>query len=292
MKSTRAMACTLLASMAASAAAAPVSWWRGDGDATDAVGSNHGTLLWGTYAPGVHGQAFAFDGSIGVVNVPDAPSLRLGSSLTIEATIKPLMYTGFLGGMILFRGDDRTGHDPYFMRLLPDGRLEFGIDNAQGTRAQLQSQLIPLDEFTYVVGALDGATGRMELRVNGVTVASTFTNVRPLLQLDPARNPGLAIGNHNRYPPFPYNIPFHGLIDQVRLHDAFLIPGDANYDGVVSLQDFNRLAGNFGTSGREWAQGDFNGDAAVTLADFNILAAHFGIAASIEGPTAADWSAL
>jgi hypothetical protein len=152
--------------------------------------------------------------------------------------------------------------------------------------------VIPLEEFTYVAGALDGATGRMELRVNGVAVASTFTDVRPLLELDPARNPGLAIGNHNRYPPFPYNIPFHGVIDQVRLHDAFLIPGDANYDGVVNLQDFNRVAANFGAGDREWTQGDFTGDAAVDLADFNILAAHFGLAASADGPTARDWAAL
>jgi hypothetical protein len=41
-------------------------WWKADGDATDAVGADDGTLLFGaTFGPGVNGvdQAFAFDGS-------------------------------------------------------------------------------------------------------------------------------------------------------------------------------------------------------------------------------------
>src|SRR5262245_65255486 len=52
-----------------------VSWWRGEGNATDAQGVNHGTLVGGvTFAPGQVGQAFSFDGT-GRVNVPDAPVL-------------------------------------------------------------------------------------------------------------------------------------------------------------------------------------------------------------------------
>jgi hypothetical protein len=51
--------------------------------------------------------------------------------------------------------------------------------------------------------------------------------------------------------------------------------GDANLDGDVDLEDFNRLAGNFGT-GTLWSQGDFNFDGAVGLFDFNRLAGQFG----------------
>jgi probable HAF family extracellular repeat protein len=56
----------------------------------------------------------------------------------------------------------------------------------------------------------------------------------------------------------------------------FFLNGDANRDGVVNLQDFNRLAANFGQSNRDFTQGDFNYDTLVNLADFNILAARFG----------------
>jgi len=54
------------------------------------------------------------------------------------------------------------------------------------------------------------------------------------------------------------------------------LPGDANFDGAVNLQDFNILASNFGTTDRFWYQGDFNGDLRVNLQDFNLLAGHFG----------------
>jgi hypothetical protein len=55
--------------------------------------------------------------------------------------------------------------------------------------------------------------------------------------------------------------------------------GDANLDRIVNLNDFNRIAANFGASGAHWHQGNFNYDASVNLDDFNLLAAHFGGAA-------------
>ncbi|HRK32136.1 MAG TPA: PEP-CTERM sorting domain-containing protein [Tepidisphaeraceae bacterium] len=58
--------------------------------------------------------------------------------------------------------------------------------------------------------------------------------------------------------------------------------GDADLSGVVSLDDFTRLAGAFGT-GTEWSQGDFNYDGAVDLNDFTALAANFGLSAADLG---------
>jgi hypothetical protein len=69
--------------------------------------------------------------------------------------------------------------------------------------------------------------------------------------------------------------------------------GDANFDRVVNLADFNRLASNFGQSGMYWSDGDFNNDGFVNLIDFNMLAAQFGLVASLpNGPTPQDWAAL
>ena len=59
------------------------------------------------------------------------------------------------------------------------------------------------------------------------------------------------------------------LIRQTRL-------GDANLDGSVNLADFNRLAGNFGLSGKLWIDGDFNYDDSVNLGDFNALGGNYG----------------
>jgi hypothetical protein len=68
-----------------------VSWWRAEGDASDEVNGNSGTLFNGaTFAPGEVGQAFAFNGGDNYVEVPDSPVLRLTNELTIEFWVKRL----------------------------------------------------------------------------------------------------------------------------------------------------------------------------------------------------------
>src|ERR1041385_7418950 len=107
-----------------------VAWWRGNGDATDSSGNGHdGTLEGGMgFTAGVYGQAFAA-GSNKRAYVPDSPAFRL-SSLTIGAWANPkLRWLASLTGSSLtigawanpsqvaynffFRGDNRTGLDPY-----------------------------------------------------------------------------------------------------------------------------------------------------------------------------------
>ena len=78
--------------------------------------------------------------------------------------------------------------------------------------------------------------------------------------------------------------------------DAVLIRftrfGDANLDGTVNLQDFNRLASNFGSTNGFWHQGDFNYDGQVNLQDFNRLASNFGQSVSGPAVTPQDWASL
>jgi hypothetical protein len=63
---------------------------------------------------------------------------------------------------------------------------------------------------------------------------------------------------------------------------------------LVNLDDFNRLASSFGTTGKVWSQGNFDYDilGRVNLDDFNLLAGNFGLAAGPDGPTPEDWAAL
>ena len=53
---------------------------------------------------------------------------------------------------------------------------------------------------------------------------------------------------------------------------------DINQDGLVNIQDFSLLAGNFGKTGGAitTARADINGDGTVNLLDFSMLAAKFG----------------
>ena len=66
-----------------------VSWWAGDGSATDIQGNNNGTLINdATFAAGKVGQAFSFDGVDDFIQIPDAPDLT-PSSITLDAWVKP-----------------------------------------------------------------------------------------------------------------------------------------------------------------------------------------------------------
>ncbi|MFW6154985.1 MAG: aspartyl protease family protein [Planctomycetota bacterium] len=54
------------------------------------------------------------------------------------------------------------------------------------------------------------------------------------------------------------------------------LPGDANEDGRVDIDDFAILKKRFGTTGAAWCDGDFDGDGAVELDDFMLLKQNFG----------------
>ncbi len=56
-----------------------------------------------------------------------------------------------------------------------------------------------------------------------------------------------------------------------------VLPGDANFDGLVGLADLMALADNYGRlSGVSWRHGDFTDDGAAGLADLTVLADNYG----------------
>ena len=81
-------------------------------------------------------------------------------------------------------------------------------------------------------------------------------------------------------------------VDDTSLLMRYTRYGDANLDGQVNLQDFNRLASSFGAANGVWSQGDFNYDGNVNLQDFNRLASNFGLSAAGPTVTPEDWARL
>jgi len=55
----------------------------------------------------------------------------------------------------------------------------------------------------------------------------------------------------------------------------FVLRGDLNRDGIVSIADFITLASNFGKTNATYADGDVNYDGSVTIADFIELSSNF-----------------
>jgi len=65
-----------------------------------------------------------------------------------------------------------------------------------------------------------------------------------------------------------------------------LLPGDANSNNVIDIDDLNAVRNNFG-SGTTWQEGDFDGDNDVDIDELNLVRNNFGFDDYLTWPTAA-----
>jgi len=201
----------------------PISWWAGDGNAIDSISGNNGVLNGGvSYAFGNVDQAFSFNGTDGVVLIPDVNNLKITGSLSIAATIKiTALSTNGLDSKLVFRGDDRFGFDPYWIAVSPDGRLVWHIATSTDVLSEISAP-IAIGRFVSIVASLNDATGEMRLYLDGQLVASGTTTLRPFRDLDPTLHPAVAIGNTAS--PSLHPEPFNGLIDDVKIYNTVVTP--------------------------------------------------------------------
>ena len=63
------------------------------------------------------------------------------------------------------------------------------------------------------------------------------------------------------------------------------IPGDANFDGKVDINDLTIVLAHYNQTGATWATGDFLGNGRVDINDLTIVLAHYGqsLSASAAG---------
>jgi hypothetical protein len=205
----------------------------GDSSVLDSSGNGmHGSPVLGPTYRGavppsslVNSRSLEFDGITGSrIVVADNSIFELTHSLTLEAFIKaqPMVPGTGGGGDIVFRNDSRPGLDPYRLTVnQPGDQLVFAIVDENQNSASVQSP-IPYDTWLHVAGTLDDATGAMRLYINGNEVASTTTAIRPLGPLDPFSSPAISIGNDSTG---QYGECFHGFIDEVRISNVALGPG-------------------------------------------------------------------
>ena len=207
-----------------------VGWWPGNGNADDLVSGNNGTLVDVTFTNGVDGEAFVFDlaqnpgsGFTGV-RIPDQPAYALTNSLSIEGWVRP---TG-AGYVIFWRGDNRTGLDPYSLVMQGNNIVAFSITDPNNQSVSIFATLA-YNQWWHLAATLDGGTGTMSLYTNGVLAAQTNTTVRPLGSLVAADSPGIGIGNINDG---ANNFPFTGDINQISLYNRAL--GQAEIQGIYN----------------------------------------------------------
>jgi fibronectin type 3 domain-containing protein len=169
---------------------------------------NTGTIVGATWtAAGKFGSALAFNGTSSRVDIPDSPSLRLTTGMTLEAWVNP---TASPSG---WRDVVYKGNDNYYLEAsttsaaTPAGGGTFGGANGN------VFGLAPLatSTWTHIAVTYDGST--LRYFINGSQVATKAQTGA----ITTSSNP-LQIGGDN----FFSDQYFKGTIDEVRVYDAAL----------------------------------------------------------------------
>jgi alpha-tubulin suppressor-like RCC1 family protein len=202
-----------------------VGWWKGEGNANDSAGTNHGLLSasGATYATGEIGRGFRFDGTNGYMQVPDAAALK-PTNVTVEAWVwlDPNANTGPANESIIFKRNSWT--------LLFEGYslLKVSIDNGNGTytsRFQFvvtrngnqvainSTSIVQRGVWYHVAATYDGNSSI--LFVNGVAEVSAT----PGFPLDYGDRP-VFIGTTGE--PASYTSMFAGIIDEPSIYSRAL----------------------------------------------------------------------
>ena len=194
-----------------------VSWWPGEGDASDVIGHNPGTLRNGaTFAAGKVGRAFDLNGTSQYVDVPDSESLNPTQCITVEAWIYPKLPLDPVAAPIIKKagGGGPWGQDNgYALELLGPEEVRFGVCVTENETWNItESAPLTPDKWSHVAGVYDGA--HVSFYLNGELVGTPLAASGRIM---PSHRP-LQIG-HDASNPERY---FHGLIDEARVYNIAL----------------------------------------------------------------------
>jgi hypothetical protein len=223
----RAIVFFLIVFTTCAASADLIARWKG-ADFRDAVGRHRLSFSGGATSDK---KALEFTGAVdGVAYTPDAPEFRLTESLSISCWVYPRALTSPFAtspaAQIMFRGDDRSGLDPYHLTIARNGRFIFAIASAENNVCAV-SATAKLFTWSHLLGTLDDNTGKMRLYVNGKLEEETVTEIRPLAELHPDYNPGFSIGNTQFPAGGMHRQPFDGFIRDARVYNEAVTPRTA-----------------------------------------------------------------
>ncbi|MBN9502456.1 MAG: hypothetical protein BGO01_13655 [Armatimonadetes bacterium 55-13] len=212
--------------VAARPAVEPVLWLRPDGEITI-----QGRRYSPKFSPGTRvyrsqfGATYDFDGRRSGLLFGDVPALRLTQSMTVSVWLYLRSYVNDgPGAQILFRGDDRNGHDPYTLVIHSNGTVNFGVQTDEDKGMSVSAE-IPLNSWTHVLGSIDAKTGQLKLYMNNELIGTTITSFRPFAQLVGNDAPGVGIGNVQN-DQGPHNQPMNGQLADLRLYDGVFTPDE------------------------------------------------------------------
>ncbi|MDS4028186.1 MAG: LamG-like jellyroll fold domain-containing protein [Candidatus Contendobacter sp.] len=208
--------------------------------AVDASGqSNHGTINGATRTAGKFGQALSFNGSSNWVAIPDADSLDLTTSMTLEAWVYPKNLAD-RRPILAKQGTTNGAPSRGFMLSAGDysgsGKVETEVFKNESSSSSLISNTAlntsGWQHVALVYQYVADGTSKMTVYINGVASGSNNAAVGSLQKnaqpLDLGRyywNSGYA-----RY--------FNGLIDEVRIYNRALSASEIQSDMNKAVEAF------------------------------------------------------
>lgn len=196
-----------------------VSWWPGDGNNSDIIGTNNGITEGNlTYSSAKVLQGFNFDGTTADIRIPASTSLDVGARgpMTIDMWIKPTTVTN---NPLAEWGSGVTGAHFWLGGSEVPGNLYINLTDTGGNYHILQSAggVVVPNQWQHVAMTYDSASGIAAIYLNGSIVAGP-TN---LGSFTPRTNSDLYLGL--RVSP-AYR--FSGVMDEVELFDRALSQSD------------------------------------------------------------------
>ena len=198
-------------------------WWSGDGNAFDTSGNaNHGAMLNGvSYTVGRAGQSFDFDGANDYISIPDSPSLRPASALTVEGWFRfDTLINGFDQNHLVSKPIGSSFYNSYVM-WITNGTLHVGVGDSPNSNGTFfdTGYVVNTGVWYHFAMTFDDSANTLKAYVNGQEVGSTATSVTLGYDSHP-----LILGAEltNDVPGF-----FHdGQEDEISLYDRALTSGE------------------------------------------------------------------
>lgn len=216
-----------------------VAYWRADGNAKSLFGKLDGKLAGGaTFAGGLNGRAFLFNGHGATVKIPGGSDFDFGDKVTIEFWMKAA--TG--NSMRSYQG--LVTSDFWWVSLTsgytPNIGVNFGI-STDGGRSFAETAnpngggcVVSAGEWHHVAGVYDGA--ELQLYVDGTPAGRPLSHAGAISKI-PSRS-FVAIGSEDGRSTAPDCVGtryFNDLIDEIGIYRRALSP-----DEIAAIYDFGK----------------------------------------------------
>jgi hypothetical protein len=182
-----------------------VAWWRGEGNANDSAGTNHG-YPGGVYAPGQVGQAFDFN--YNVMLIPGSADFLLTNSFAVEGWVYARRATN---GVIFSLGREIE------LTMEPSaGNISFQIGPPWGPSVSLEAT-IQTNQWHHIAATFESTSALMTLYIDGAARAQTNTMISPFA----GPYSWLWMGGTTIFGGVVVS-PFYGLIDELSVYSRAL----------------------------------------------------------------------